>query len=75
MGRAALAGQAARQSRGRCARPRVQRFRFDLGETKPAVLDTAPVSEPFVESLDGLATRGVIEPDVFTHFFGPNAEE
>ena len=44
------------------------------GETTPAGLESAPVSQPFVERLDGLATREVTEPDVFQHFFGPNAE-
>lgn len=39
--------------------------------TMPASLDLAPVSEPFREPLQGLATREVIEPDVFRHFFGP----
>lgn len=63
-------------NRGGDARgPASSGFDSTWGETKPAVLDPAPVSEPFVESLDGLATREVIEPDVFTHFFGPNAEE
>ena len=42
--------------------------------TMPVALDPAPVSRPFVESLNGLATREVIEPDVFQHFFGPNAD-
>ena len=43
-------------------------------ETKPAEFDAAPASQPFVERLDGLVTREVIEPDVFQHFFGPHAE-
>ena len=42
--------------------------------TMPVTLDPAPVSRPFVECLNGLATREVIEPDVFQHFFGPNAD-
>jgi len=33
-----------------------------------------PVPQPFVERLSGLATREVIEPDLFQHFFGPNAD-
>jgi hypothetical protein len=41
--------------------------------TMPADLDPAPVSQPYLESLDGLVTREVHEPDVFHHFFGPNA--
>jgi len=42
--------------------------------TLPASLEQAPVSQPFVERLAGLATREVVEPDVFHHFFGPNAD-
>ena len=42
--------------------------------TMAAALDPAPVSQPFVEPFDGLATREVHEPGVFHHFFGPNAE-
>ncbi|MDP9044761.1 MAG: hypothetical protein M3O01_08135 [Pseudomonadota bacterium] len=38
--------------------------------TLPAALDPALVSQPFREPLEGLATREVIEPDVFRHFFG-----
>jgi hypothetical protein len=41
--------------------------------TMPAPLDSAPVSQPFRELLDGVATREVNEPGVFHHFFGPNA--
>jgi hypothetical protein len=41
--------------------------------TMPAALDPAPVSQPFHETMAGLATREVNEPDVFHHFFGPNA--
>ena len=43
--------------------------------TMPVALDPAPVSQPFIERLDGLAMREVSEPDVFRHFFGPNADE
>ena len=42
--------------------------------TLPASLDPAPLSQPFRESLQGLATREVIEPDVFRHFFGAAAD-
>ena len=43
--------------------------------TMPVALDPpAPVSQQFVERLSGLATREVIEPDLFHHFFGPNAD-
>jgi hypothetical protein len=41
--------------------------------TMPAALDPAPVSMPFTEPLQGLSTREVHEPEVFAHFFGPNA--
>jgi hypothetical protein len=37
--------------------------------TRPAELDTTPVSQPFRE-LKGVAIREVNEPDVFRHFFG-----
>jgi len=42
--------------------------------TMPVALDPVPVPQPFVERLSGLATREVIEPDLFQHFFGPNAD-
>jgi hypothetical protein len=42
--------------------------------TMPAPLDMVPPSQPFRETMAGLATREVVEPDVFAHFFGPNAE-
>lgn len=45
------------------------------GETAPAPFEPAPLSQPFVERLDGLATREVIDSDVFQHFFGPGANE
>ncbi len=50
-------------------------FDSPWGETMPAALDPAPVSQPFVEHLVGLSMREVIEPDVFHNFFGPNAED
>jgi hypothetical protein len=37
--------------------------------TRPAELDTTPVSQPCRE-LKGVAIREVNEPDVFRHFFG-----
>jgi hypothetical protein len=51
-------------------------FESTWGETMPVSLDMmqAPPSTPFVERLEGLSTREVNEPDVFLHFFGPNAE-
>jgi len=42
--------------------------------TMPAPLDLAPPpSPPLRETLSGLATREVLEPDVFEHFFGSKA--
>ncbi len=38
--------------------------------TRPAELETTPVSPPFREAMHGVAIREVIEPDVFRHFFG-----
>ncbi|MEO8836245.1 MAG: hypothetical protein ABI364_05865 [Caldimonas sp.] len=38
--------------------------------TRPADLETTPVSPPFREAMHGVAIREVIEPDVFRHFFG-----
>jgi len=37
--------------------------------TRPAELDSTPMSQPFRE-LKGVAIREVNEPDVFRHFFG-----
>ena len=40
-------------------------------ETAPAALDPLQPSEPLHDTvLDGLASREIIEPDVFKHFFG-----
>ena len=40
-------------------------------ETKPASLDPLIASEPLHDSeLAGLATREIVEPEVFRHFFG-----
>ena len=41
--------------------------------TMPADLDTIAQSQPFRETLNGLAMREVNEPEVFRHFFGPGA--
>jgi hypothetical protein len=49
-------------------------FESPWGATMPAALDPAPVSQPFVERLEGLSMREVVEPDVFHHFFGPNSD-
>ena len=51
-------------------------FESTWGETMPVSLDmtAAPPSTPFVEHLVGLSSREVNEPDVFMHFFGPNAD-
>ena len=40
-------------------------------ETAPAALDPLQPSEPLHDTvLDGLASREIVEPDVFKHFFG-----
>ena len=38
--------------------------------TMAAAFDVIPPSQPFHETLSGLAMREVNEPDVFQHFFG-----
>ncbi len=45
-------------------------FHAPWDATMPADLDALPPSEPFRETLSGLAMREVKEPDVFLHFFG-----
>ncbi|MBX3603842.1 MAG: hypothetical protein KF788_01145 [Piscinibacter sp.] len=44
-------------------------FRTSWDVTLPASLDPLVESGPFVESLRGLETRELREPDVFRHFF------
>lgn len=44
--------------------------RYDWAVTQSADLDPLLPSEPFRETLHGLAMREVNEPDVFRHFFG-----
>lgn len=40
-------------------------------ETLPAELDPAPTSQPLADThIRGLATREILEPDLFRHFFG-----
>lgn len=39
-------------------------------DTMPARLESLPQSEPFRETLRGLSTREVREPEVFRLFFG-----
>ena len=41
--------------------------------TMPADLLAVTPTQPFSETLRGLATREVMEPDVFRHFFGSGA--
>ncbi len=41
--------------------------------TMPAELDSPRPSQPFEEPLRGMAIREVIEPQVFSHFFGKPA--
>ena len=43
--------------------------------TMPAALEPMPVSHPFTERIEGLATREVLEPGVFDHFFGIYADD
>jgi hypothetical protein len=38
-------------------------------QTMPAQLDAIPEPEPFRETIQGMATREVREPEVFRHFF------
>jgi hypothetical protein len=47
--------------------------RYDWAVTQAAGLDPLTPSEPFRETLQGLAMREVNEPDVFRHFFGASA--
>jgi len=42
--------------------------------TMPSALDPAPISQPFSERIEGLATREINEPGVFVHFFGESDE-
>jgi hypothetical protein len=40
-------------------------------ETMPSVFDPLIPSEPLADTrIDGLASREIVEPDVFRHFFG-----
>ncbi len=41
--------------------------------TMPADLLSSAPSQPYRETLSGLVTREVLEPDVFRHFFGSSA--
>jgi hypothetical protein len=43
--------------------------------TMPADLLSLTPSQPYRETLTGLVTREVLEPDVFRHFFGPAAAD
>ena len=61
-------------ARGSPARDAVNTaFRAPWAATLPVQLDTISPSEPFMEALKGLSMREVKEPDVFRHFFGPQA--
>ncbi len=42
-------------------------------DTEPTPFNDTPQPQPFRETLSGLATREVTEPDVFRHFFGAGA--
>ena len=45
-------------------------FNTAWGVTMPAHLDTTPQPAPFRETIRGLVTREVDEPELFKHFFG-----
>jgi hypothetical protein len=45
-------------------------FNSAWGVTMPAHLDAAPEPTPFRETIRGLATREMLEPELFKHFFG-----
>ena len=49
-------------------------FQAPWDATMPADLEALAPSEPFRETLTGLSMREVIEPDVFQHFFGAQAD-
>ena len=53
--------------------PRAPDFHPVWDVTMPAALDPLRESGPFAEPLRGLATRELIEPDVFRHFFASMA--
>ena len=45
-------------------------FNTAWGVTMPAHLDITPQPAPFRETIRGLVTREVDEPELFKHFFG-----
>ena len=45
-------------------------FNTAWGVTMPAHLDTTPQPEPYRETIRGLVTREMNEPDLFKQFFG-----
>ncbi len=45
-------------------------FNTAWGVTMPAHLDTTPQAAPFRETIRGLVTREVNEPELFKQFFG-----
>ena len=51
-------------------RTQVSDFNTAWGVTMPAHLDTAPQTAPYRETIRGLVTREVNEPDLFKQFFG-----
>ena len=55
-------------NRGRDFKP-ANGFAGPWDATMPAAFDPIVESGPFQESLNGLATRELLEPDVFRHFF------
>ena len=51
-------------------RTQVSDFNTAWGVTMPAHLDTTPQATPYRETIRGLVTREVNEPDLFKQFFG-----
>ncbi len=51
-------------------RTQVSDFNTAWGVTMPAHLDTAPQTAPYRETIRGLVTREMNEPELFKQFFG-----
>ena len=68
---ARLAERLREQAAGHADSGYVSEFGSAWTSTMPADLDTLAPSQPFRETLSGLAMREVNEPEVFRHFFGP----
>ena len=70
---ARLAERLREQAEGNADNGYVSEFGGAWTNTMPADLDALVPSQPFRETLSGLATREVNEPEVFHHFFGPGS--